>query len=82
MVSTIALDVHLLSIGRLALYLVVNLSLQPDRQISAMLRDAVLVVGLEKTANDVRVVAVRPHASLRDVCCEVRFGPEDGGPWW
>jgi hypothetical protein len=81
-VSAITLDVHLLSIGRLARYLVVNLSLQPNRQISAVLRDAVLVVGLEETADDVCVVAVRPHASLRDVCCEVRFGPEDGGRRW
>jgi hypothetical protein len=81
-VSAIALDVYLLSIGRLARYPIVNLPLKPDRQISAVLRDAVLVVGLEETADDVCVVAVRPHTSLRDVCCEVRFGPEDGSRWW
>jgi hypothetical protein len=73
---------YLLSINRLAFYLIVNLPLQPDQQISAVLRDAVLVVGLEETANDVCIVAVRPHASLRDICCEVLFGPEDGGRWW
>ena len=82
MVSAIVLDVCLRFINRLALYLIVNLSLQPDRQVSAMLRDAILIVGLEKAANDVCIVAVRPHASLRDVWYEVLFGPEDGGRWW
>jgi hypothetical protein len=44
-----------------------------------MLGDAVLVVGLEKTSNNVCFVSVRPHASLWDVYGEVLFRPEDGG---
>jgi hypothetical protein len=62
-------------------YPVIDLPLEPDRQIPAMLGDAVLVVGLEETANDVCVVSIRPHAGLWDVVCEVLFGPEDGGRW-
>lgn len=44
-----------------------------------MLRDTVLVVGLEKASDDVCVVSVRPHSGLRNVHGEVLFGPEDGG---
>jgi hypothetical protein len=69
--------VHLSKQARV--YPIVDLPLKPDRQIPAMLGDAVLIVGLEETANDVCVVSVRPHAGLRDVVCEVLFGPEDGG---
>ena len=60
------------------IYSIIDFALKPDRQISAVLRDAVLVVGLEKTVDHVGVVSVRPYARLGKIDCEILFRPEDG----
>ena len=44
-----------------------------------MLGDAVLIIRLEETSDDIRIVPVRPHSSLRYIRREVLLWPEDLG---
>lgn len=58
-------------------HLIIYVALESNPKVAPVSRYAVLVIRLEQTPNDVRIVSVCPYSCLRNILSEIFFGPED-----